>query len=63
LGPHFVAFTPDLRCYPNYSFEIGDVDGDGRLEMVSLNQNGNRLRAVDLEGNVVFQSKVINNGN
>lgn len=53
----------DLRCYPNYSFEIGDVDGDGRMEMVALSQNGNRLRAVTLSGEVLLERRIINFGN
>ncbi len=57
------ADAPDLRCYPNYSFEIGDLDGDGQMEMVALNQNGNRLRAVKLNGEVVLEQRIINFGN
>ncbi len=60
---YYVAYQPDLRCYPNYSFEIGDLDGDGRMEFVSLNQSGNRLRAVDLSGGVLFEKQLWNNGN
>ncbi len=63
MSTYVAAYDPDLRCYPNYSFEIGDVDGDGRQEMVALNQNGNRLRVVDLDGNVRFERRVINSGN
>ncbi|MBU7004983.1 MAG: VCBS repeat-containing protein [Theionarchaea archaeon] len=63
MGSHEVKYEPDLRCYPNYSFEIGDVDGDGRQEMVSLNQNGNRLRVVDLFNEIILQVKLKNNGN
>lgn len=63
MTSYFCAFEPDLRCYPNYSFEIGDVNGDGRSELVSLNQNGNRLRAVNLDGDVLLERKLQNNGN
>lgn len=63
MNEYFAAYEPDLRCYPNYSFEIGDIDGDGRMEMVSLNQNGNRLRAIDLNGEVLFERRVVNHGN
>ena len=62
-NPYTIAYAPDLRCYPNYSFEIGDVDGDGCAEMVALNQNGNRLRVVKLDGRVLFERKLRNNGN
>lgn len=63
MNKYFSAYEVDLRCYPNYSFEIGDIDGDGRIEMVSLNQNGNRLRAVNLDGEVLFERRVVNHGN
>jgi len=63
MNEYEIAYTPDLRCYPNYSLAVGDIDGDGRMELVSLNQNGNRLRAVALEGRVVFERKINNNGN
>ena len=63
MAEYFVAHTPDLRCYPNYSFAMGDVDGDGRMEMAALSQNGNRLRVVDLEGRTVCERKVVNHGN
>ena len=63
VNEYFVAYEPDLRCYPNYSFEIGDLNGDGRMEMVSLNQNGNRLRVVSLVGEVLLERRAINHGN
>jgi hypothetical protein len=63
MSTYKIAREIDLRCYPNYSFEIGDVTGDGCLELVCLNQNGNRLRVVDLEGRVLFERKLRNNGN
>lgn len=63
MNEYLIAYEPDLRCYPNYSFEIGDVNGDGRMEMVSLNQNGNRLRVVSLTGEALFEQRIINHGN
>jgi len=63
MHEYYIAYSPDLRCYPNYSFAVGDLDGDGRMEMVSLNQNGNRLRAVTLEDRVVFERRLQNYGN
>jgi len=30
----------DLRCFPNYSFAVGDVDGDGCPEIVFPKQDG-----------------------
>ncbi len=63
MNPYYVAYEADLRCNPNYSFEIGDLDGDGRLEMVCLNQNGNRLRAMNLDGKVLYERRIRNHGN
>jgi len=63
MNKYFVAYEPDLRCYPNYSFEIGDIDGDGRKEMISLNQNGDRLRVVNLDGDVILEQRIVNDGN
>jgi hypothetical protein len=63
MNEYFVAYEPDLRCYPNYSFQIGDVDGDGEMEMVCLNQNGNRLRVVKLRGDVLLERRIVNHGN
>jgi hypothetical protein len=63
MNQYYIAYEVDLRCYPNYSFEIGDVDGDGKLEFVSLNQNGNRLRVVNLRGQTLFERKLANHGN
>jgi len=63
MNEYFIAYEPDLRCYPNYSFEIGDLNGDGRMEMGSLNQNGNRLRAVSLAGEVLLERRIVNHGN
>jgi FG-GAP repeat protein len=50
MSRYAIAHEADLGRYPNYSFEIGDVDGDGRSEVVCFNQNGNRLRVVNLDG-------------
>jgi hypothetical protein len=63
MSAYRIAHEIDLRCYPNYSFEVGDVSGDGRLELISLNQSGNRLRVVDLDGQVLFERRLRNNGN
>lgn len=63
MSPYYAAYEPDLRCCPNYSFEIGDVDGDGQMEMVCLNQDGNRLRVVKLNGEVLLETRVVNHGN
>jgi hypothetical protein len=59
---YYVAYQPDLHCYPNYSFEIGDLDGDGRAEFVCLDQTGNLLRAIDLKGRILFEKQLTNNG-
>ena len=44
----------DLKYYPNYSFEIGDVDGDGRMEFISLNTSGALLKVLNLDGELLF---------
>ena len=33
MSTYTIAHEIDLRCYPNSSFEIGDVSWDGRLTM------------------------------
>jgi len=63
MAEYFIAYEADLRCYPNYSFEIGDVDGDGQMEFVCLNQSGNRLRVVKLDGSVLLEKRLANFGN
>ena len=64
MNQYYIAHDKiDLKCYPNYSFEIGDVDGDGRMEFVSLDQSGNLLRVVNLENDLLFEKKFSNNGN
>jgi hypothetical protein len=63
MSTYTITHEIDLRCYPNYSFEVGDVTGDGCLELVCLNQSGNRLRAVTLDGRVLFERRLRNNGN
>jgi len=64
LNKYYSAYENiDLRCYPNYSFDIGDINGDGKKEFISLNQNGNRLRIMDLSGRLLLEEKLGNNGN
>ncbi len=63
VSEYWIAHDVDLHCYPNYSFAAGELDGDGRKEMVSATQNGNRIRAVRLDGSVVFDANVANHGN
>ena len=63
MPPYHIAHEIDLRCYPNYSFEVGDVDGDGRMELVYLTQNGNRLRVIGLDGKVRLDRHIANFGN
>ena len=58
-----VVHDVDLRCYPNYSFQLGDVVGDGRQELICLNQSGNRLRVLDLEGDLILEKQLANHGN
>ncbi|MCL2814871.1 MAG: FG-GAP-like repeat-containing protein [Oscillospiraceae bacterium] len=64
MNDYYAAYDNiDLKCYPNYSFEIGDVDGDGRMEFIAMDQSGNLLRVLDLEGRLLFEKKLKNNGN
>jgi len=53
----------DLKCYPNYSFEIGDVNGDGKMEFISMDQSGNLLRVLNLDNQTIFEKRLANNGN
>jgi len=53
----------DFGYYPNYSFETGDIDGDGKKEFIALDQSGNTLSAINLDGGLVFEQKLQNNGN
>lgn len=62
MSNYSIAYEPDLGCYPNYSFEIGDVDGDGRMELVSLDQSGRRLRVQRLDGSCIFERNLTNEG-
>lgn len=62
-GAYRVTHEVDLRCYPNYSFDLGDIDGDGRKEMISLSQSGNRLRAMGLDGTRILEKRISNHGN
>ncbi|MCL1793442.1 MAG: FG-GAP-like repeat-containing protein [Oscillospiraceae bacterium] len=53
----------DLKYYPNYSFEVGDVDGDGKMEFISLNQSGTLLKTFNLESELLFEKNLDNTGN
>jgi len=53
----------DLKCYPNYSFVTGDVNGDGKKEFIALNQTGNLLSVYNLDGEAIFEHTLENNGN
>jgi len=59
---YYIVYEPDLGCYPNYSFEVGDVDGDGRMECVVLDQSAKTLRAVRLDGSTAFEHELPNEG-
>lgn len=63
MSTYAITAEADARCYPNYSFEVGDVTGDGRAELVALNQTGNRLRVMTYDGELVFERRLHNNGN
>lgn len=63
MAGYSVTAKADMRCYPNYSLEIGDVDGDGRMEVATLSRSGNRLRVVNLDGEVLLERRLNNHGN
>ncbi|RLG93865.1 hypothetical protein DRO37_07135 [Candidatus Bathyarchaeota archaeon] len=52
----------DLGFYPNYSFEVGDIDGDGKKEIAALSTDGNTLRVFNIDGKMLFERKLQNNG-
>ena len=39
----------------NYSFAVGDINGDGKMEFLGLNRRGDMLTAIDLQGNILFR--------
>jgi len=64
MNKYYIATDKiDLKCYPNYSFEIGDVDGDGRMEFVSMNQSATLLSVFNLDGGALFEKNLDNTGN
>jgi len=64
MNSYYTAYDNiDLGFYPNYSFEVGDLNGDGKFEFISMDQSGNLLRVVNLDGEVVFEKTLENNGN
>ena len=62
MASYKVAFRPNLGFYPNYSFEVGDITGDGRKEMAALTTDGNLVRILTLEGEVVLERRLNNYG-
>lgn len=59
---YYVACEPDLGFYPNYSFEVGDVTGDGQQELVALSTDGNILRILKLDGSLLLERRLHNYG-
>ena len=59
---YYSAYEPDLGFYPNYSFEVGDIDGDGQRELAALSTDGNLVRVLRLDGSVVLERKLKNYG-
>ncbi len=60
MSRYEVAFEPELGFYPNYSFEVGDINGDGRKEVAGLTPDGNLLRVVRLDGTVILERRLYN---
>jgi len=64
MGRYFIANEKvNFGFYPNYSFELGDINGDGRKEFIALDQKGNLLKVMDLDGDTLFTRGLDNNGN
>jgi len=63
MNPYYISNDKvKLNYYPCYSFEIGDVDGDGKMEFISMNQSGNQLQVHNLEGELLFEKELRNIG-
>ena len=63
MDPFTLSTPVDLQCYPNYSFEVGDVDGDGRMEFAWLDTSAGLLRVKNLDNRTLFEKTLGNNGN
>lgn len=62
MARYYTAYQPDLGFYPNYSLEVGDITGDGRKELAALTTDGNLVKVLDLEGNLVLKRRLKNYG-
>jgi len=63
MNPYYIANDKiELKYYPCYSFEIGNIDGDGKMEFISMDQSGNLLQVHSHEGELLLEKKLKNNG-
>ncbi|MCL2740738.1 MAG: FG-GAP-like repeat-containing protein, partial [Oscillospiraceae bacterium] len=63
MGGYRIAYEKaDLGYYPNYSFVLGDFDGDGRMEFASMGRRGDLLRIHDLDGRLLTERAMGNGG-
>jgi len=53
----------NLGYYPNYSLDISDINGDGKMEFITMDTAGNLLKVMNLNGELLFEKNLNNNGN
>lgn len=59
---YYCRILIDLGFYPNYSFEVGDIDGDGCKEIAAISTDGNILKVYRINGKLLFKRSLNNNG-
>ena len=52
----------DLGLYPNYSIEVGDIDGDRRKEIAVLSTAGDLLKVFNIDGKLLFEKRLKSTG-
>ena len=52
----------NIGLYPNYSFELGDINGDGIKEMAVLTTDGSILRVFGIDGSLLLERILGNHG-
>ena len=61
-GVYYCKTLVDIGFYPNYSFEVGDIDGDGIKEIAVLTTDGGTLRVFRIDGSLLFERTLRNHG-